>query len=196
MNIYDPERDYINDYIEQWNRTTKRAKAGMIILGVLLAIAGVGCAVAPVGTYALLQGIVAAMLVLHGVGQIATYLQTPEFFRNGGQLACGILNAVLGVLLFTLPPAAMAGTIVYLMAFLLIMTGIERISFARQMRFYQIPSSSMGTATGVLNIILGVAFLFMPIVTSLMLSYLVAGYLIVIGITLVIEGISIKPVER
>ena len=123
-------------------------------------------------------------------------MQTPEFFRNGTQLATGILNAILGVLLLTLPSSILAGTTVYLLAFLLIMTGIERISFARQMRYYQIPASSMGTATGVLNIILGIAFLFMPLMSSLVISYMLAAYLIVIGITLVVEGVSIKPIER
>ena len=196
MKWYDSNHDYINDYIDQWNRTAHRAKVGMIVLGVLLALMGVAAVAAPMSTYSFIQGLIAAMLIVHGAGQIATYLQTPEFFRNGAQLACGILNAVLGVLLFMLPSAVMAGTLVYLLAFLLIMTGIERISFARQMRYYQIPASSMGTATGVLNIILGIAFLFMPLVSSLVLSYFIAAYLIIGGITLVVEGISIKRIER
>ena len=54
----------------------------------------------------------------------------------------------------------------------------------------------MGTATGVLNIILGIAFLFMPLISSLVLSYLLGAYLIVGGITLVVEGIAIKKIER
>ena len=196
MKWYDSNHDYINDYIDQWNRTARRAKVGMIVLGVLLALMGVAAVAAPMSTYSFIQGLIAAMLIVHGAGQIATYVQTPEFFRNGAQLATGILNAVLGVLLFMLPSAVMAGTLVYLLAFLLIMTGIERISFARQMRYYQIPASSMGTATGVLNIILGIAFLFMPLVSSLVLSYFIAAYLIIGGITLVVEGISIKRIER
>ena len=196
MKWYDSNHDYINDYIDQWNRTAHRAKVGMIVLGVLLALMGVAAVAAPLSTYSFIQGLIAAMLIVRGAGQIATYVQTPEFFRNGAQLATGILNAVLGVLLFMLPSAVMAGTLVYLLAFLLIMTGIERISFARQMRYYQIPASSMGTATGVLNIILGIAFLFMPLVSSLVLSYFIAAYLIIGGITLVVEGISIKHIER
>ena len=82
------------------------------------------------------------------------------------------------------------------MSGIFIMTGIERISFSRQMRFYQIPTSSMSTATGILNIILGIAFIFMPLATSLALSYLIAAYLVVGGITLVVEGVSIKKIER
>ena len=196
MKWYDSDHDYINDYIDRWNKTAKRAKTGMIVLGIVLVLAGIAVVAAPMSTYAFIQGIIAAILIVHGIGQIATYLQTPEFFRNGTQLACGILNAVLGVLLFTLPSTILAGTIVYLLAFLLIMTGIERISFSRQMRYYQIPTSSMGTATGVLNVILGIAFLIMPLTSGLVLSYLLAAYLVVIGITLAVEGIAIKHIDR
>lgn len=196
MKRYDADHDYINDYIDQWNRSAGRAKTDMIILGILLALSGFAALAAPLSTYAFVQGVISIVLIMHGVGQIATYVQTPEFFRNGAQLATGILNALLGVLLFMLPTSVMAGTIVYLLAFLLIMTGIERISFARQMRYYQIPASSMGTATGVLNIILGIAFIFMPLVSGLVLSYMLAAYLVMGGITLVVEGISIKKIER
>ena len=196
MKWYDADHDYINDYIDQWNRSAGRAKTGMIVLGILLALSGFAALAAPLSTYAFVQGVISIVLIMHGAGQMATYVQTPEFFRNGAQLATGILNALLGVLLFMLPTSVMAGTIVYLLAFLLIMTGIERISFARQMRYYQIPASSMGTATGVLNIILGIAFIFMPLVSGLVLSYMLAAYLVMGGITLVVEGISIKKIER
>lgn len=196
MQWYDSNRDYINEYIEQWNRTAHKAKVGLIALGIVLALSGVAALVAPLGAYVFIQSLIAALLIVHGIGQIATYIQTPEFFRNGVQLATGILNALLGALLLMLPASFMAGTIVYLLSFLLIMTGIERISFARQMRYYQIPTSSTGTATGVLNIILGIAFLFMPLISSLVLSYLLGAYLVVGGITLVVEGIAIKKIER
>ena len=196
MNWYDANHDYVNEYIDRWNQTAGRAKVGMIVLGVVLAIAGVAVILAPMGAYLMVQAVIAAILIVHGIGQVATYIQTPEFFRNGAQLASGILNAALGIVLLVLPSTVTAGAIIYMLAFLLIMTGIERISFARQMRFYQIPASSMGTATGVLNIILGVAFIFMPLVGGIALSYLLATYLIAGGITLAVEGIAIKKIER
>lgn len=196
MKRYDSNHDYVDEFIDQWNRSARNAKTAMIALGILLAVAGAAAIVAPLGLYGIIQGSIAAILVIHGIGQIATYFQTPEFFRNGATVATGILNAVLGVLLLMAPTAFMAGALVYLLAFMLIMTGVERISFARQMRYYQIPSSSMGTATGVLNIIMGVAFIFMPLISGLMLTYLLGGYLIVGGITLVVEGIAIKRIER
>lgn len=196
MSWFDANHDYVKEYIDRWNKTVGRAKVAMIVFGIILAIAGIAAMMAPLQVYIFIQSVIAVILMVHGIGQAAAYVQTPEPFRNGAQLASGILNAVLGVLLLALPSQLTAGVIVYLLAFMLIMTGIERISFSRQMNFYRIPTSSMGTATGILNIILGVAFIFMPLATSLALSYLLAAYLIIGGITLVVEGISVKRIDQ
>ncbi len=196
MSPYDQNHDYVSDYVDQWNQSVRRSKAGMIILGIAFIIVGLAAAFAPYSMYGVIQGIVAAVLIVHGVSQVVTYFQTPEFFRAGTVLASGILNAVLGVLFLLLPATFTAGTLVFLLSFLLIMTGIERLTFSRQMSYYGISTSSMGGAMGVLNIILGVVFLFTPLMTSVVLSYLIAAYLIVAGITLIAEGIAIKKIER
>ena len=144
-------------------------------MGIALIIVGLAAAFAPYSMYGVIQGIVAAVLIVHGVSQVVTYFQTPEFFRAGTVLSSGILNAVLGVLFLLLPATFTAGTLVFLLSFLLIMTGIERLTFSRQMSYYSISTSSMG---------------------SVVLSYLIAAYLIVAGITLIAEGIAIKKIER
>lgn len=196
MQWFDPEHDYVNEYASIWNERIGKAKTWMIVLGIVLALAGIASAVAPLGMYAIIQGVIAAVLIVRGVSNIAGYLQTPEFFRNGATLASGILNALLGVLLLMLPASFTASTLGFLLAFLLIMTGVERLSFARSMHYYHLDNSSAGTAMGIVNIILGVVLAFTPLFTSVVLSYLLAAYLVVAGVTLVVEGIAIKRIER
>lgn len=196
MQYFDPNHDYVNEFIDTWNRKARSTKLWMMVLGIVLVIAGVASAVAPLGMYAIIQTIAAVTLMAAGIGRIAGYVQTPPFFRNGAMLASGILNALLGILLFALPATFTAGTLAFLLAFLFIITGIERVSLARDMRYYQIASSSIGTATGVINIILGIAFILMPLAASITLSYLIAAYLVVGGVTLAIEAVSIKRIER
>ena len=50
--------------------------------------------------------------------------------------------------------------------------------------------------TGVINIVLGVVFLLMPVVTTVVLPYIVAAYLMVGGVSLLIEAISIKRIDK
>lgn len=196
MSSFDPNRDYIEEYIGAWNRKVRHAKTWMVVLGIALVVAGIAAALSPFSLYAIIQSIAAAVLIVHGITQIAGYFQTPEFFRNGTMMASGVLNALIGVLLIALPSLVTASALVFMLALVLIVSGIERVTFARQLSFYQIPASSAGTATGVINIILGILFLLMPMMTSFALVYLIAGYLIVAGATLIIESISIKRIER
>ena len=183
MQHFDPDHDYVNEYVNLWNRRIGSAKIWMIILGILLVIMGIVSVTAPLSMYAFIQGFIG-------------YVQTPAFFRNGATLAAGILNALLGFLFLALPTVFTATTLGLLLAFLLIMTGVERLSFAHSMRYYQIEGSSAGTVMGIVNIILGVILAFTPLFTGVVLTYLIAAYLIVAGATLIVEGVLIKRIER
>lgn len=191
---FDKQHDYVDEFQRGWNRSVGSAKVWMIVLGVLLVIGGIAYAAAPLSLYGLIQAIVAVVLIVHGALQVVSYARTPEFFRSGVLLASGILNAVLGVLLIALPSYLTATTIGFLLAFMLIMAGIERLTFARSMKFYGTGSTTFGKVTGVLEIVLGVLFLLMPLVSSLLLSFLLSGYLLIGGIALIAEGIAIKKI--
>ena len=55
---------------------------------------------------------------------------------------------------------------------------------------------ALTTVTGVLNIVCGVVFLIMPAFSGVVFGYVIAAYLIVAGASLVVEGISMRPIER
>lgn len=196
MQFFDSDFDYRNDFIDRWNGRIGQARVWMVVLGILLIAIGVMSVAAPFSFYAFIQVAVGAALLFHGVGQIASYFGTPEFFRSSTLAVSGVLNALLGILLLALPTYLTAATLVYPLAFLLIVTGFERLSFARQMRYFQIPNSTVGTVTGVVNIVLGCAFILMPVISSLFVSYVVAAYLVVAGVTLLIEAMSLKRIAR
>lgn len=196
MTTYHSDFDHVGDFIERWNSGIKRARVWTLAVGVLLALAGIAAAVAPYSVYALIQGVVSAALIVGGAAQIFSYARTPELFRSPTMLVMGVLNALLGVMLLTLPAYLTAGTIVFLLAFLFVISGAERITFARRMRYFGLPDSGLTTVTGVLNIVCGVAFMLMPAVTGVVFGYVIAAYLIVCGASLIAEAISMRPIER
>lgn len=193
---FDSDFDYRGDFVDRWNRNLKKARIWMVVLGILLVLCGIGSALAPVGLYTFIQILVAAALIVRGVSQIASYIGMPELFRNPASLVMGILNALLGVLLLAVPAYVTATTLVFLFGFFFIATGAERLSFSHRLSYFGMQGATASTVTGVLNIILGVAFLLMPLYSSLVLSYLVAAYLIVGGVTLLIEAITMKHLSR
>ncbi|WP_297037543.1 HdeD family acid-resistance protein [Enorma sp.] len=196
MYPYDPNHDYVSDYIDQWNRQIRATKIWMAVIGIVLVITGLASAIAPFSMYAFIQTFAAVALIMHGASHLVSYFQTPQFFRNGATLASGLLNALLGILLLALPATLTAGTIVFLLAFLLVTMGIERISFAQNMKYYQLGGSTAGMITGIVDIVLGIVFALMPLFASAAISILISAYLVVAGVALIVESLSIKRIDR
>lgn len=196
MDRFNSDFDHVGDFVERWNASVRRTRTWTIVIGVLLVLAGIASAVAPLSIYALIQGVVAAALIAGGIGETVSYARTPELFRSPTMLVMGVLNALLGVMLLALPAYLTAGTVVFLLAFLFIISGAERITYARRMRYFGLPDSGLTTFTGVLNIVCGVAFLLMPAFSGVVIGYVIAAYLIVGGASLVVEGVSMRPIER
>lgn len=193
---YDSDFDYVADFAERWNRDVRRGRMWLGAFGVVLVLLGVACAVDPFGIYAFVQGAVAATLIVGAAVQIFSYARTPELFRSPATLVMGALNALLGLMLLVLPSYLTAGTIAFLMAFLFVVSGIERLSFAGRMRYFELHSSGLTSLTGVLNIVAGVVLLLMPVAFSLVVGYVVAAYLIVGGVSLVIDAVTMRHIER
>ena len=59
-----------------------------------------------------------------------------------------------------------------------------------------VEGSADSLATVVINVAAGVSFLVLPFLSSLMLVYLMAGYLVVGGASLLVEGIAMHRIER
>lgn len=196
MDRFNSDFDHVGDFVERWNAGVRRTRTWAIVIGVLLVLAGIASAVAPLSIYALIQGVVAAALIVGGIGETVSYARTPELFRSPTMLVMGVLNALLGVMLLALPAYLTAGTVVFLLAFLFIISGAERITYARRMRYFGLPDSGLTTFTGALNIVCGVAFLLMPAFSGVVIGYVIAAYLIVGGASFVVEGISMRPIER
>lgn len=195
MDMFNSNFDYKREFIDRWNDGVKRARGWMVVLGVLLILAGGFAALAPLGLYEFIQTAAGIALIVYAVMQIASYMGTPEFFRSPALVVMGVLNALLGIMLLALPAYLTAGTLVFLLGFLFIVTGIERLTFARRMRYFQLPHTGMGTATGIINLIVGIVFLLMPMVSSPVLGYLMAAYLVVGGVTVLIEAAAMRSID-
>lgn len=196
LNRYDFDFDYADDFATRWNEGYRRARTWMIVLGVLLALVGVASALDPFSIYAFVQAVIAAALVVGGASQLVSYVRAPELLRSPATLVMGVLNALLGIMLLTLPAYLTAGTVVFLLAFLFIIAGAERITSARRMRYFGLPSSGVNTAVGVLNVVAGVAFLLLPVASGVVLGYVMSAYLVIGGVTLIVQGVSMRRIER
>lgn len=192
MRWFDSDFDYVQELIDTWNSRRKKMRAAYIIIAALLLIAGVLTAVFPVGIFTVIQYFAAVAVITVGIYHFVAFASMTYYFRDYMLLLSGILNVLIGIMLFVMPVALTVQVITFLLAFLLIFSGAEKLTLASRLRYFRIPHTGSATFSGLLNIILAVVFLLLPFVSALALNYILAAYLVITGIALLIEAAGMK----
>lgn len=170
-------------------------RAAYIIIAALLLIAGVLTAVFPVGIFTVIQYFAAVAVITVGIYHFVAFASMTYYFRDYMLLLSGILNVLIGIMLFVMPVALTVQVITFLLAFLLIFSGAEKLTLASRLRYFRIPHTGSATFSGLLNIILAVVFLLLPFVSALALNYILAAYLVITGIALLIEAAGMHKIS-
>ncbi|HIV22630.1 MAG TPA: DUF308 domain-containing protein [Candidatus Merdiplasma excrementigallinarum] len=192
MRWFDSNYDYVQELKEAWERGKKKIRNAYLILAAVLLAAGILLAVFPTGIFALIQYIAAIAVIMVGIYHFISYASMTYYFRDSMLLVSGILNVLLGVLLLFMPVELTAQVITFLLAFLLIFNGGEKLSLASRLRYYRIEGTGFLSFCGVLCITLAVVFLLLPFVSALALNYILAAYLIITAVVLFAEAIGMN----
>lgn len=196
MRWFDSNFDYIQELIDTWNRRRKKMRAAYFIMAAVLLIAGVLTAVFPINIFAAIQYFAALAVIVVGVCHFMAFASMTYYFKDYMLLLSGILNVLIGVMLFFMPVTLTVQVITFMLAFLLIFNGVEKLSLASRLKYFRIPRTGSLTFSGILNIILAVIFLLLPFVSALALNYILAAYLILTGAALLVEAVGMHKIER
>ena len=195
MRWFDSDFDYVQELIDTWNSRRKKMRAAYIIIAALLLIVGILTAIFPVGIFAVMQYFAAVAVIAVGIYHFVAFASMTYYFRDYMLLLSGILNVLIGIMLFVMPVALTVQVITFLLAFLLIFSGAEKLTLASRLRYFRIPHTGSATFSGLLNIILAVVFLLLPFVSALALNYILAAYLVITGIALLIEAAGMHKIS-
>ena len=196
MRWFESDFDYVQELIDTWNRRRKKMRTAYFIMAVVLLIAGVLTAVFPVGIFAVIQYFAALAVIIIGIYHFVAFASMTYYFKDYMLLLSGILNVLIGAMLFIMPVTLTVQVITFMLAFLLIFSGAEKLSMASRLRYFRIPHTGSLTFSGILNIILAVIFLLLPFVSALALNYILAAYLLLTGAALLVEAIGMHKIER
>lgn len=196
MRWFDSDFDYVQELIDTWNRRRKKMRTAYFIMAAVLLIAGVLTAVFPVGIFAVIQSFAALAVIIIGIYHFVAFASMTDYFKDYMLLLSGILNVLIGAMLFIMPVTLTVQVITFMLAFLLIFSGAEKLSMASRLRYFRIPHTGSLTFSGILNIILAVIFLLLPFVSALALNYILAAYLLLTGAALLVEAIGMHKIER
>ncbi len=161
-------------------------KAASIIIGILLIVIGIFAFFSPFITAISFEWIATVGFLVLGIYEILSFIFIKP--RSGWQLADGIINVILGILLLTSGIEMRAETFSFIFAILFLFSGIEGLSFSSMTG-----SDSNGWIifTSILAIIAAIFMFFVPsIFTTLTIGYLFGIYILIGGITLISWGAS------
>lgn len=195
MRFYDSDFDYAQEIIDNWNNGRKRMRTFYFILAALLILAGIATAAFPAGIFAVIQYLAAIAVIVVGIWHFVTYSSTSYYFKDSMHIISGILNILIGIMLFIMPVTLTVQVITFMLAFLLIFNGAQKLSFASRLRYFRIPHAGTLTFSGILNIILAVVFLLLPFISALALNYILCAYLVLTGIALLVEAAGMRKID-
>lgn len=195
MRWFDSEFDYVQELIDTWNKKRKKVRTAYFIIAAVLFLAGILTAVFPVRVFAVIQYLAAAAVIVIGIYHFVAYTSMTYYFKDGMLIMSGILNILIGIMLLIMPITLTVQVVTFMLAFLLIFTGAQKISFASRLKYFQIPNTGSLTFSGILNIILAVIFLLLPFVSALALNYILAAYLIITGAALFVEALGMHKLN-
>ncbi len=186
----------IEELRQTWNKRLKSLRITGLVLSIIMIIAGILCFVYPLQAAYALEIFVTILLIAFGVVEIVEFFSLPAIMRTGGLLVSGLLNILLAWLLLSSQSIYMLAIFGFLFAFILLLLGIEQLVFHSRLSYFGITEGTGWLmANGIICLIAGVVFLFSPIASSAAMSILVGCYLLVGGVTMLIEFFKTKELK-
>lgn len=184
--------DFIEEFKKDWNEKFKKLRWICLILSILMIIVGFVCLFFPIKTFNIMKMIVSIVFICFGIYSIVTYCLTTLYFKDPIIIMIGITHILFGVLLFQMPTEITAMSLTMMLAIMLLFYGAQKIAFSRRLSFFGLIDTNIYTMSGIMTIMLSIIFMILPLTSALVINYIIAAYLIIDGITLFIEAISVK----
>lgn len=186
--------DFEEEFKLNWNRKVKRMRWICLLLGLVMIAIGAACIFYPIQTFDVMKTIVSVIIIGFGIYSIINYCLTSSYFKEPISIITGIINILFGILLLKTPSEITAVSLTFMFAIILMFYGAEKIAFARRLGFFGMINTSAYTFSGIITILLSIIFLILPWTSAIIINYVLAAYLIIDGITLLIDAINMKKI--
>lgn len=194
FNIYFNDKSLADAAAEYWNKGLKKYRLVGLIGGIVLCVLGVLCLLFPFTSTAVMGYIASAAILVTGILSIIEYFRMPVFLHSAALLVPGIINVIVGILLLTSTKENMIVVFAFVIAFELLITGIEELSSASRLKYFGDTGYGWLIASGVISIVIAIIFMFLPR-SSVAISVLVGIYLLAGGISLIVAAVKAKELK-
>ena len=187
--------DFQSEFTEKWNKKIHLLRVIGILVSILMILCAVLCIIYPIKSVTLIGNIAAILILVLGIYQIVDYFATLPLFRWPGSLVSAVCNLLIGILLICSPIEITINTFAFIFGFILIVYGLNKLSLAHQLSFFGIQDYGWVIFTGIINILAALTFIIAPMLLTVVLNYIIAGYLLIGGVGLLIEVIEMKDLR-
>lgn len=192
---YHSREEFIDELKNAWNGRVKNFRIWGIIMGILMTLLGIVACIFPVRTAIVVEIIASIFLLMFGIFEIVMHFQVPTMMRTGSGLVSGILNILVAIVLLTSPKDSMLVAFSFLLAADLMFLGIEEITAAGKLSYMGVDGLGISTWGGVCKILFSIVLILMPVASTAAASIIIGVYLIVAGISLLVQAIRAKKIE-
>ena len=187
--------DFIDEFKYNWNEKIKKWKTIYIVLSILMILAGIICLFFPSQIYDIIKIIAGIVMIGYGIYSLINYHLSISFFKNPFDVVYGMIHILFGILIMIMPSMLTAVTLTYILAFILLFYGAEKIAFAQRLKYFRIMDTKPYKFSGIVMIIVAIIFFILPVTAALAINYIIAFYLLVDGVTLFIEALNLKKID-
>lgn len=170
----------------------KKLRTGGILVGVLITLLGVLQLFYPMIATLTLEYVASAALVLFGVSAIVMYCKVPKEWKNNWSLLTAVFDIILGILLLFADPKVTLTTFAFVFAMMSMYRGIIEISSYCTLKKLDTAPSGLLILMGIANILLAIFLCVAPLMSSLAFALILGVYLIVGGISFIIQLVANK----
>lgn len=187
--------DFITEFKEYWNQKVKKIRICCLILSLMMISIGLFCFFFPMEMFDMMKIFVSIAFVVFGIYSMISYFFASTYFREPVVIVLGIIHVLFGYILYKTPVYITVKSLTFMLAVLLMVDGVEKISFARRLDFFGLMPIKYLTSSGVLCMIVSVVFMILPMSSAFIVNYIVGMYLLVDGFSLLVQAISMKEVK-
>ena len=169
------------------------SKAIPVIIGLLIAALGIIFFIFPLGSVFFASIFIVVGLLIYGAFRIINFIMAPSGFRDGWQLAQGIIFVVCSIVILASDASNVIVSFAFMLSFLWLFSGINQIISSASLK--GIPGSGLVLFSGIVNVLLAIFLICAPFMGVTILAMVQGVYLCVTGVAVIIEGFAKKPVE-
>lgn len=160
----------------------KSIKWFKLITGILIVLLGIIMLFTPLQNLVTLTIFIGISMLLSGIVEIVEFFGEEKSSRSNWTLVSGILVTIMGIwVMFGSGSSALLASLPYIFAISVIGSSISHIIGSQELKTEGFTYWVWVMFLGILGIILGIALLFLPDFSSMVVAYIVAAMLIAYG---------------